>query len=156
MKLIDREPTPVQVRAGQIGVTTTCAIAIYQAMYDAAPEVKNEPVAEVVWFDPATLLFPEKPGKIIDGSMAFMDGATVGTKLYASPPDALAEIAKRDERIAELEQDLQTTADALGHTIAQPEEGYTGIAHDFEQAKLTITKLQDLIEEQKGTIAALN
>lgn len=61
-----------------------------------------------------------------------------------------------DTKIVELKQDLQTTADALGHAIAQPEEGYPGITHDFEQAKLTIAKLQDLIEEQKGTITALN
>lgn len=147
MKLIDREPTPVQVRAGQIGVTTTCAIAIYQAMYDAAPEIQKNPVAWMI----------DDDGDVeYNGVDRFSCGRTGGVPLYTYPPDAQEEIDKRDERIAELEQDLQTTADALGHTIAQPEEGYPGIAHDFEQAKLTITKLQDLIEEQKGTIAALN
>ena len=111
MKLLNREPTPEMIESmHERGATLT---GMFQSAYDAAPEVKQEPVAEVVWFDPATLPFPEKPGKIIDGSMAFMDGATVGTKLFAYPPDALAEIAKRDARIAELEQDLQTTADAL-------------------------------------------
>lgn len=45
----------------------------------------SEPVAEVVWFDPSTRIGPEKPGKIIDASLAFMDDAPLGTKLYAAP-----------------------------------------------------------------------
>ena len=36
-KLVPIEPTPTQTRAGQLGVTTTCANAIYAAMLAAAP-----------------------------------------------------------------------------------------------------------------------
>ena len=38
-KLVPIEPTALQVRAGQLGVTTTCAKAIYAAMLASAPEV---------------------------------------------------------------------------------------------------------------------
>ena len=42
-----------------------------------------EPVADVVWFDPATEPFQKtKPHKIIDGSLSFMDEVRIGTKLY--------------------------------------------------------------------------
>jgi hypothetical protein len=37
-QLVPKEPTPTQVRCGQLGVTTTCAIAIYKAMLSAAPK----------------------------------------------------------------------------------------------------------------------
>lgn len=43
-----------------------------------------EPVAEVVWFDPR-LCESARPGKIIDASLAFIDTAPIGTKLYAAP-----------------------------------------------------------------------
>ncbi len=46
---------------------------------------KVEPVAEVVWFDPVLQTMPEKAGKIIDGSLAFIDSAALGTKLYTAP-----------------------------------------------------------------------
>jgi hypothetical protein len=36
-QLVPKEPTPTQVRCGQLGVTTTCAIAVYKAMLSAAP-----------------------------------------------------------------------------------------------------------------------
>lgn len=105
-----------------------------------------KPIARVTgYYAGRCVVEPTNPAEVLPTGLALYDAY-----------DAQVEIDKRDEQIAELEQDLQTTADALGHTIAQPEEGYPGIAHDFEQAKLTITKLQDLIEEQKGTIAALN
>ena len=45
-----------------------------------------EPVAEVVWHDPTTNALPERPGKIIDASLAFFDSAPIGTKLYLHPP----------------------------------------------------------------------
>ena len=41
-KLVPVEPTATQIRCGQLGVTTTCAISIYQAMLSAAPEYKGE------------------------------------------------------------------------------------------------------------------
>lgn len=54
----------------------------------------QEPVAEVVWWDPRTDPLKPKAGKIIDASLAFMDGAELGTKLYAAPPTHLATIAE--------------------------------------------------------------
>ena len=50
-----------------------------------------EAVAEVVWYDPQLSHFPEKPGKIIDGSIAFMESAEIGTKLFASPTPPVSE-----------------------------------------------------------------
>ena len=133
-KLIDRDPTPVQVRAGQIGVTTTCAIAIYQAMYDATPEMKQEPFGYVREIRPMEWKF----------SKTTSWGPEVWKPVFTLPIDAQAEIAKRDARIAELEQDLQTTADALGH------------AHQNIERLERESSACDLLEEQKGTIKALN
>lgn len=60
------------------------ASAIEAAIMSKLAEQSGEPVADVVWFDPALELFTErKPHKIIDGSLAFMDTAELGTKLYA-------------------------------------------------------------------------
>lgn len=62
------------------------------------------PVAEVVWFDPALRYGPEKAGKIIDGSIAFMESAPLGTKLHTTP---------QPDRTAELEAALKVARDAL-------------------------------------------
>lgn len=37
-QLVPVEPTHTQIRSGQLGVTTTCAVAIYKAMLAAAPK----------------------------------------------------------------------------------------------------------------------
>jgi hypothetical protein len=39
--------------------------------------------AEVLWHDHATNPFGPRPGKIIDASLAFMDSAPIGTRLYS-------------------------------------------------------------------------
>ena len=57
-----------------------------------------EAVAEVVWYDPQISQFPEKPGKIIDGSIAFMESAEIGTKLFAAPVPSVSEDRKDAER----------------------------------------------------------
>ena len=51
-------------------------------------------VAEVVWYDPQLSHSPEKPGKIIDGSIAFMESAEIGTKLFAAPTPPVSEDRK--------------------------------------------------------------
>ena len=56
-----------------------------------------EAVAEVVWYDPQLSQFPEKPGKIIDGSIAFMESAEIGTKLFAAPVPSVSEDRKDAE-----------------------------------------------------------
>ena len=56
-----------------------------------------EAVAEVVWYDPQLSHFPEKPGKIIDGSIAFMESAEIGTKLFAAPVPSVSEDRKDAE-----------------------------------------------------------
>ncbi len=67
------------------------------------PEVKQEPVAwlSVDCIGERYLCF----SKPVDNDLV--------TPIYTFPPDAQAEIAKRDKWIKELEQELQTTADAL-------------------------------------------
>ena len=90
MKLIEREPTPEMIEAMRDnGATFT---GMFKATYDAAPEIQQEPAAIVdanddgYWAD----ILPDRSVK-------------VGQPLYAFPPDAQAEIAKRDARIKELE-----------------------------------------------------
>lgn len=43
-KLVPVEPTPTQIRSGQLGVTTDCTKAIYRAMLEAAPQ--PEPLSD--------------------------------------------------------------------------------------------------------------
>ena len=97
MKLLDREPTQEMIDAGREVLNLAKRISadeiplVFSYMYDAAPEVKQEPVAKVdandecYWAD----ILPDRSVK-------------VGQLLYAFPPDAQAEIAKRDARIDSL------------------------------------------------------
>lgn len=57
----------------------------------AKPEpVECEPVAEVLWYEPILHEPQTKQGhKIIDASMAWMDRAPLGTKLYERPPHGI-------------------------------------------------------------------
>ena len=91
MKLIDREPTQEMLKAI---ASSDCAPSNYKQMfqsaYDAAPEVNQEPVAIVGELYPQTKIELSRKG------------IPVGAFLYTLPPDAQAEIAKRDERIASL------------------------------------------------------
>lgn len=48
-KLVPVEPTPTQIRSGQLGVTTDCTKAIYRAMLEAAPQ--PEPLSDERIFD---------------------------------------------------------------------------------------------------------
>lgn len=59
-------------------------------------------VAEVVWYDPQLSHSPEKPGKIIDGSIAFMESAEIGTKLFAAPTPPASEDRNKLELYGEL------------------------------------------------------
>ena len=73
------------------------ARAIEAAVLSKLAEQAGEPVADVVWFDPALELFTErKPYKIIDGSLAFMDTAELGTKLFTE-----AQLLSAQQRTAE-------------------------------------------------------
>lgn len=58
---------------------------------------QQKSVAEVVWYDPELACTPEVAGKIIDGSMSFIQSAPIGTKLYAAPiptPEEVKDAAK--------------------------------------------------------------
>ncbi len=59
---------------------------------------KFEPVAEVLWYDPALRHTPEPAGKIIDGSMSFIESADIGTQLYTA--DQLTEAYEAGKRDA--------------------------------------------------------
>ena len=59
---------------------------------------KFEPVAEVLWYDPALRHTPEPAGKIIDGSMSFIESAAIGTQLYTA--DQLTEAYEAGKRDA--------------------------------------------------------
>ncbi|MBP6564012.1 MAG: hypothetical protein KA200_00205 [Burkholderiales bacterium] len=60
------------------------ALAAALAVRAQATELPPLPIgeAEVLWFDPQLRFEPEQAGKIIDASIAFMDAAPLGTKLY--------------------------------------------------------------------------
>lgn len=100
-KLLDREPTPEMIDAGREALNLAKRISadeiplVFSYMYDAAPEVNQEPLA---W------MLKEDGDVEYNGSDRFSCGRTGGTPLFSFPPDAQAEIAKLDARIAELEQ----------------------------------------------------
>ena len=101
MKLIDREPTPRMIEAMQMDQFHMASYVktLFQAAYDAAPEVQQEPVARVTgYFGGRLVIEPLNPAAVF----------LKDTALYIFPPDAQAEIAKRDERIAKL---LRAVAD---------------------------------------------
>lgn len=62
--------------------------ALLRGTKKVGPAAQPEPVAEVLWHDPTLDIFPPKPGKIIDASIAWMEAAPIGTKLYAAPAPA--------------------------------------------------------------------
>lgn len=135
MKLIEREPTPEMIEAMRDnGATFT---GMFKATYDAAPEIQQEPAAIVdanddgYWAD----ILPDRSVK-------------VGQPLYAFPPDAQAEIAKRDAQIAELEadQDKANAAVAIGNYLGKT---YNYAWCDTSLASQTI----DLLKEQAAEIS---
>lgn len=135
LKLLDREPTLVQVRAGQIGVTTTCAIAIYQAMYDAAPEVVQEPIAHVYRNEYGTVRIDQQ---YLPSADSF--------PVFAYPPDAQAEIRERDARIARLENEL---ADALD---LKEGNGPTALAMQSAEISRLTEALLRITQVEAGTV----
>lgn len=106
-------------------------------------EWMNEPVSAT--FEDCWNASAENSAEEIASLQTRLKGCTQEYERVSGRFDELkAEIAKRDERIAELEQDLQTTADALGH------------AHQDIERLERESSACDLLEEQKGTIKALN
>jgi hypothetical protein len=57
-----------------------------------------------------------------------------------------------ENRIAELQQELQTTADALGHATL---EGYDGIAHDMEKLRFGLENCRLLAARNRKEVWAL-
>ena len=166
MKLIDREPTPEMLKA----ITgADCAPSNYKRMfqtaYDAAPEVNQDPVAivdandEGYWAD----ILPDRSVK-------------VGQPLFAYPPEAQDEIAKRDDLIVELKtlheneafntkyfklhyEELGKEFSKQAERIKELEEALVGykadqaelIAWDVEQAS-EITRLKAVIGKCKEAL----
>jgi len=68
-------------------------LAILEQGTPAALAVEQGPVATVVWYDPRTdMLLYERPHKIIDASVDFIEAAPIGTKLYAAPVAAPVQV----------------------------------------------------------------
>lgn len=100
-KLLDREPTQEMLKAI---ASSDCAPSNYKRMfqsaYDAAQEVKQEPFGYVREIRPREWKF----------SKTTSWGPDIWAPVYRFPPDAQAEIERRDARISRLENEL---ADAL-------------------------------------------
>ena len=110
MKLLDREPTPEMIAEMwqyYSDHNVTSVVGIFQAAYDAAPEIQQEPVKyEFQGTDGNWHPFIDQrhyENTVSDGSWSIR-------ALYTYSPDAQAEIAKRDARINELEQSKTMTA----------------------------------------------
>ena len=75
-------------------MTVTEAERLIVQLQSALGKVPEESVATVIWHDPALDGETQKPGKIIDASLAFMDSAPIGTKLYAAPQQENGDVLK--------------------------------------------------------------
>ncbi|GAB6842319.1 hypothetical protein HNR00_003528 [Methylorubrum rhodinum] len=113
----------------------------------AVPE--DEPVAEVLWYDPEAHFGEKKPHKIIDASLAFMDAAEIGTKLYARPaapatPEPAAGGGRSDawlifEQLEKLERHLHDLS-------GEPLGGQPDAAEIIEHAHARIRTLSNQVE----------
>ena len=106
-KLVSIEPTALQVRAGQLGVTTTCAEAIYAAMLASAPEV-GEAVAKFTRQSDGGLMLTDDKGRYLPVE------AYEGKLFYTTPqPSLTAQLeAERDSYKSALEAALEEKAQA--------------------------------------------
>lgn len=98
-KLLDREPTPEMLKAGELesyNEEATCE-TVFLAMYDAAPEVVQEPVAHVYRNEHGTVRIDQQ---YLPSADSF--------PVFAYPPEAQAAIRERDVMIEEL---LRAVAD---------------------------------------------
>ena len=140
-KLLDREPTQEMLKAI---AGADCAPSNYkrmfQAAYDAAPEMKQDPFGYVREIRPMEWKF----------SKTTSWGPEVWKPVFTFPIDDQAEIAKRDARIAELEadQDKANAAVAIGNYLGKT---YNYAWCDTSLASQTI----DLLKEQSAEIARL-
>lgn len=132
MKLINREPTPGMIEAmHERGATLT---GMFQAAYDAAPEMKQEPVAWRVWRgDDYELYF--NLDSAIRRTECFIKPRKV-EPLYTFHPNAQAEIAKRDASIEEYKQDLQLRDDHIAEQAAE-----------ISRLKALVGKCEEVVEQ---------
>ena len=166
MKLIAREPTPEMIEAmHERGATLT---GMFQAAYDAAPEMKQEPVG-IDWPDyhyEAMGCGLEDIG-IKDKYDAMRYGwdqaiercaERIPEKLFEFPPDAQAEIAKRDKRVKELEGKCKASFDKRGE-LTRKIAGFSELTDlmqsSLEGDTLRISELLEQNEKQAAEIARL-
>ena len=145
-KLIDRDPTQEMIDAGREALNLAKRISadeiplVFSYMYDAAPEIRKNPVAWMI----------DDDGDVeYNGVDRFSCGRTGGVPLYTFPPDAQAEIAKRDARIETLEIRLSGFSDLTGLMQSSLEGDTSRISELLDQNE----KQADEIERLKGVIA---
>ena len=127
MKLIDREPTEEMLFAARFYKEGTHTLACaWRAMYDAAPEVQQEPIA----FE-------------YHGRFSFAHIHQDERFLYAFPPDAQAEIKKQSARIKELEM-------AIDNEMVM---AHIGVFNSGDDPKAALNKLQCFSEGVGGFFA---
>jgi len=105
-KLMPQEPTEEMLKAGcEAGISMEVLqddtpyatdLAVYKAMFNAAPTIEQEPCAELIC-DPE--LLPHRKCPLIKWHVNLMD-LNIGTKFYTSSPD-------QANRIADLETQLR-------------------------------------------------
>lgn len=166
MKLIDREPTQEMIAAGREALNLAKRISadeiplVFSYMYDAAPEVKQEPVE---------YQFQGKNGfwYRFDDTRYYIntvkDGSWPIRALYALPPDAQVEIAKRDERIASLiaagteyQRQFFEQSDQIKELSEDRDTWKARTEFSFQQRDALAAQNQQLIDMIKQIIGHLN
>lgn len=160
-KLLDRDPTQEMIEAADkawINFTSRTFTDIFQSMYDAAPEVKQEPV-EIDWpeYHYEAMGCGLEDRGITDKYDAMRYGwdeaiercaERIPKKLFELPPDAQAEIAKRDERIKELESNIN----AFAREQAQKMLNNGAYSDKVNQQAAEISRLKALVGQCKEVL----
>ncbi|HMF69710.1 MAG TPA: hypothetical protein VK602_19115 [Phyllobacterium sp.] len=100
------------------------ALIKYQMSLDASAlplQTSGEAVATVVWHDPVLDILPPKAGKIIDASIAFLETAPLGTKLFTSAQISVEAVERIVEKHcnAYLEDQQQTLEDTVRAAVLE-------------------------------------
>lgn len=142
MKLIDREPTQEMIEAMQMDKFHLASYvkALFQAAYDAAPEVEQEPFGYVREIRPGEWKF----------SKTTSWGPDVWSPVYRFPLDAQAEIAKQAARIAELEA-VEEQRDQM---IADLYEKRGNDLIKIDEQAAEISRLKGVIAKCKETLVS--
>lgn len=120
-----------------------------ESAYDASSDVQQEPIA---WVSPIVADFFSVGNGIAEFSYVKTEKHSI--PLHPFPPDAQAEIAKRDERIVELEQQLQQAFRSANDWAKKANESHCTPFYSEQAAE--ISRLKGVIAKCKVALSEVH